>query len=76
MLWLKQLKLTLKHLILTVDFVVYKAKQAYSKFCNKSYQSEKTDTAVVAFFMYPAAKIIVELYLISKLSRIEYKYKY
>jgi hypothetical protein len=53
---------------------IYKAKQAYSKFCNKSYRSEKTDTAVVAFFMCPAAKIIVELYLISKLSRIEYKY--
>jgi len=53
---------------------MYKAKQAYSKFCNKSYRSEKTDTAVVAFFMCPAAKIIVELYLISKLSRIEYKY--
>jgi hypothetical protein len=53
---------------------MYKAKAAYSNFCNKTYQIEKADIAVVAFFMYPAAKIIIELYHISKLSRIEYKH--
>jgi hypothetical protein len=72
MFWLKQLKLTSKHLLLNIS--VYKAKPAYSNFHNKSYQSEKADMAVVAFFTYPAAKIIIELYHISKLSRIEYKH--